>query len=94
MALNSTPVSSVRPVTGAKVPVARDPAIASKAGASAGQAHPSLAADAAAAAVEPPVDADRVRYIRQAIADGSYRLEPGKTADALIASGASLRRQK
>lgn len=63
-----------------------------KAGASAGQVHPSLAAGAASA--EPPVDAERVEYLRQAIADGSYRLEPGKTADALIAGGASLRRQK
>lgn len=92
--MNSTPVSSVRPVTGAKLPIARELAVVSKAGASAGQVHPTLAADAAAAAVEPPVDAERVRHIRQAIADGSYRLEPAKTADALIAGGASLKRQK
>jgi negative regulator of flagellin synthesis FlgM len=65
-----------------------------KTGPSAVQVHPSLAADAALAAAEPPIDTARVQHIRQAIADGSYRLEPGKTADALIAGGASLRRQK
>jgi flagellar biosynthesis anti-sigma factor FlgM len=81
-------------VTGAKIPIAREPVVASKAGSSTVQLHPSLAADAAAAAVEPPVDAERVRHFRQAIADGSYRLEPARTADALIAAGASLRRQK
>lgn len=92
--MNSTPVSSVRPVTGANLPIAREPVVVSKAGLSAGQIHPSLAAGATAAAAEPPVDAERIQHIRRAIADGSYRLEPGKTADALIANGASLRRQK
>jgi negative regulator of flagellin synthesis FlgM len=92
--LNSTPVSSVRPVTGGKAPIAREPAVLSKAGSSAGPVHPSLAAEAVTAAAEPPVDVKRIQHIRQAIADGSYRLEPAKTADALIAGGASLRRQK
>jgi flagellar biosynthesis anti-sigma factor FlgM len=92
--MNSTPVSSVRPVTGAKDPIARGPAVARKAALATGPVHPSLTTDAAVAGTEPPVDVERIQHIRQAIADGSYRLEPAKTADALIAGGASLRRQK
>jgi negative regulator of flagellin synthesis FlgM len=81
-------------VGGATVPIARGTAVASKAAAAPTQANPSLATDAAAASLAPPIDAGRVAHIRQAIAEGSYRLEPARTADALIAGGAVLRRQK
>jgi negative regulator of flagellin synthesis FlgM len=90
--MNSTPVSSVRPVTGAKGHIVRGPAGETRTAAAAGSTHPSrvVAVDAA----EPPLDAQRVDDIRRAIADGSYRIEPDKIADALLAGGASLRRQK
>ena len=42
-------------------------------------------------AKEPPVDAERVEQIRQAIADGTYPLVPARIADAMIAAGIMLR---
>ncbi len=46
------------------------------------------APDTAAAA--PPVDAERVAQIRDALRDGSYPLVPTKIADAMIAAQVSL----
>jgi len=34
----------------------------------------------------PPIDAERVEAIRQAIGNGTYRLEPARIADAMIAA--------
>ncbi|WDA42000.1 flagellar biosynthesis anti-sigma factor FlgM [Erythrobacter sp. BLCC-B19] len=38
----------------------------------------------------PPIDADRVQQIREALRDGSYPLVPTKIADAMIAAQVSL----
>jgi len=38
----------------------------------------------------PPVDAERVQEIRNALRDGSYPLVPAKIADAMIAAQVSL----
>lgn len=40
---------------------------------------------ARALATEAPVDTDRVAKIKQAIAEGTYPILPGKIADAMIA---------
>lgn len=40
---------------------------------------------------EAPVDRARVAELRRAIAQGDYPLDPGKTADAMIATGLMLR---
>lgn len=40
---------------------------------------------AQALAASPPVDLDRVVRVKQAIADGTYPIEPGTIADSMIA---------
>ncbi len=42
----------------------------------------------------PPLDAERVKQIRQAIANGSYSIEPAKIADAMIAAAVTLRKSQ
>ena len=39
----------------------------------------------------PPVDAERVAALKSAIADGSYSIDPGKIADALIVAASEQR---
>lgn len=93
--MNSTPVSSVRPVTGVNGQIAKQPAIdAASPGRPRPAEHPTLAAEVSNAASEPPIDGQRVDRIRRALAGGSYQVTPDKIADALIAAGASLRRSK
>ncbi len=49
------------------------------------------------AALDPgaaPVDADRVRIVRQAVEAGTYPLLPARVADAIIAAGLLLRSGK
>ncbi len=41
-----------------------------------------------------PVDADRVRIVRQAVESGTYPLLPARVADAIIAAGMLLRSGK
>lgn len=41
-------------------------------------------------AAAPPVDAERVKQIKAALADGSYPLVPTRIADAMIAAQVSL----
>ena len=55
-------------------------------GAAAGSAAPALSSAAHALSAEPPVDTDRVVALRQAIADGTYRVAPSAIADAMIAA--------
>ncbi|MBB3861874.1 negative regulator of flagellin synthesis FlgM [Novosphingobium hassiacum] len=55
---------------------------------SAAQVERSSALDAGA---KPPVDAERVQVIRQAIERGTYPVVPAKIADAMIAAGMLLR---
>lgn len=50
----------------------------------------SLEVTGTAQAAAPPVDADRVRMIRDALRDGSYPLVPTQIADAMIAAQVSL----
>jgi negative regulator of flagellin synthesis FlgM len=50
----------------------------------------SVEVSAAADAATPPVDAERVQEIRNALRDGSYPLVPAKIADAMIAAQVSL----
>jgi negative regulator of flagellin synthesis FlgM len=52
------------------------------------QVQRSSALDAGSAA---PVDAERVKVIRQAIEQGNYPLVPARIADAMIAAGMLLR---
>lgn len=63
--------------------------------AAAGSANPaipglSVEISAVAEAATPPVDAERVAQIRDALRDGSYPLVPAKIADAMIAAQVSL----
>jgi negative regulator of flagellin synthesis FlgM len=44
----------------------------------------------ASEAANPPVDAERVSQIRNALRDGSYPLVPAKIVDAMIAAQVSL----
>jgi len=50
----------------------------------------SLEVGATAAAATPPVDAERVAQIRDALREGTYPLVPTKIADAMIAAQVSL----
>lgn len=50
----------------------------------------SVEVSAASDAISPPVDAERVREIRDALRDGSYPLVPARIADAMIAAQVSL----
>lgn len=50
----------------------------------------SLEVSAPVEAAAPPVDAERVKQIKAALADGSYPLVPTKIADAMIAAQVSL----
>lgn len=43
---------------------------------------------------QPPVDAERIKQIRQAIEEGRYPIVPTKVADAMIAAGLLLRSGK
>lgn len=49
-----------------------------------------IAVDASVETIKPPVDADRVAQIREALRDGSYPLVPTKIADAMIAAQLSF----
>ena len=50
----------------------------------------SVEVTSAAEAANPPVDAERVAQIRDALKDGSYPLVPTKIVDAMIAAQVSL----
>ncbi|WP_285712084.1 flagellar biosynthesis anti-sigma factor FlgM [Erythrobacter oryzae] len=50
----------------------------------------SLEVSAPIEAAAPPVDAERVQAIKNALRDGSYPLVPTKIADAMIAAQVSL----
>lgn len=50
----------------------------------------SVELSAGAEAATPPVDAERVKQIRDAVRDGTYPLVPSKIADAMIAAQVSL----
>jgi len=39
---------------------------------------------------DPPIDNDKVAQIRQAIAEGSYKVDPGRIADSFLAMEQSL----
>lgn len=64
------------------------------AGAEAEQAGAVALAGLGLAGAEAPVDHGRVTELRQAIEQGRYRLDPGKTADAMIAAGFMLRNER
>jgi negative regulator of flagellin synthesis FlgM len=50
----------------------------------------SVEVSAAPEVATPPVDAGRVKQIRDAVRDGTYPLVPSKIADAMIAAQVSL----
>jgi len=50
----------------------------------------SVEVSAAPEVATPPVDAERVKQIRDAVRDGTYPLVPSKIADAMIAAQVSL----
>ncbi|TAD82461.1 MAG: flagellar biosynthesis anti-sigma factor FlgM [Sphingomonadales bacterium] len=66
---------------------ARSRAATSTSGASPGV---SVEIDGRAADAIPPVDAERVAQIRNALRNGSYPLVPARIADAMIAAQVSL----
>lgn len=91
----SIEISKLQAVTGAKPLSASDRAASGETGVvrdavSAatyrGNAGVSLEVGSSVSAAKPPVDADRVAEIRQALRDGSYPLVPAKIADAIIAA--------
>ena len=45
-------------------------------------------------AIPPPLDAERVKQIRQAITTGIYSIEPAKITDAMIAAAVTLRKSQ
>lgn len=63
---------------------------AASAGAGAAASGVSLEVSAPVETVVPPVDAERVQAIKNALRDGSYPLVPTKIADAMIAAQVSL----
>lgn len=92
-----SPIDRLR--TAATVPVAGvDNRLATKAGKDAGETSPRTTAPAAPQqgvsielkgsvdAAQPPVDAERVAQIREALKDGNYPILPVKIADAMIAA--------
>jgi len=56
----------------------------------AGASGVSLEVNAPLEAVAPPIDAERVQAIKNALRDGSYPLVPTRIADAMIAAQVSL----
>lgn len=70
--------------------VATDPAKASPRVAS-GEKDVEVSVNELFEAGKPPVDAERVEQIRNAIKEGSYPLVPAKIADAMIAASILLR---
>ena len=95
-------LSKLQAVTGARALSDTDRTTALTTGATPGETRapaPGLAAPAAGVSLEvgtridtqsPPVDADRVAQIREALKDGSYPLLPPKIADAIIAAQISF----
>ncbi len=76
------PIAPVRPVRSSYgPPPERQPAA---------EPGASVKIEASALAAAPPVDSDRVKAIRAALADGSYPLVPTRIADAMIAAGLRL----
>lgn len=91
----SIEINKLQAVTGAKPVSGTDRTAAGEArmlrdakpGAKApGDGGVSLEVATGVASVTPPVDADRVAQIREALRDGSYPLVPTKIADAIIAA--------
>jgi negative regulator of flagellin synthesis FlgM len=74
--------------------------LARKSGESAGQSVRTEKSEAAVVqsdvlgAGDMPVDAERVKVIRQAVEDGTYPIFPARIADAVIAAGLLLRSGK
>lgn len=88
-------IGATRPVGPVQVNTARNakatagaPAIATGTTSTAAQVERSEALDAGQSA---PVDAERVKVIKQAIESGTYPLTPAKIADAMIAAQMLLR---
>jgi flagellar biosynthesis anti-sigma factor FlgM len=87
------PIDNARPIAPQRITPLHPLAKVSAARASADSATPapsdveaSIAAQLSAAG-DAPIDAGRVRAIREAIRRGDYSLEPGAIADAMIAAG-------
>jgi negative regulator of flagellin synthesis FlgM len=90
--LSKTPsVSAARAVTaGERAQIELRPRSAAASGTSAAVPGISLEVADAGDAIKPPVDAERVAQIRDALRDGSYPLVPTKIVDAMIAAQVSL----
>jgi negative regulator of flagellin synthesis FlgM len=91
----SIEISKLQAVTGAKPLSGTDRAVSGDTGSvrtatpgakAPGASGVSLEIDATVSGAKPPVDADRVAEIREALRDGSYPLVPTKIADAMIAA--------
>jgi negative regulator of flagellin synthesis FlgM len=83
-------VGAARAVTAgerAQIEARTRPAAPASAGAATGV---SLEVSAPLETAAPPVDAERVQAIKNALRDGSYPLVPTKIADAMIAAQVSL----
>ncbi|WP_073973113.1 flagellar biosynthesis anti-sigma factor FlgM [Erythrobacter donghaensis] len=75
---------------GERAQIEARPRPAAAASGSAAASGVSLEVSAPVEAAAPPVDAERVKQIKAALADGSYPLVPTKIADAMIAAQVSL----
>lgn len=83
-------ISAARPVaTGERTPIEARTATPSPRTAPA-SGGVSIEVSAAADSAAPPVDAERVTQIREALRDGSYPLVPTKIVDAMIAAQVSF----
>jgi negative regulator of flagellin synthesis FlgM len=83
-------ISAPRPVaTGERAPIEARVATPSPRTAPTGGGI-SLEVSAAADSAAPPVDAERVAQIREALRDGSYPLVPTQIVDAMIAAQVSF----
>ncbi|MDE2303521.1 MAG: flagellar biosynthesis anti-sigma factor FlgM [Sphingomonadales bacterium] len=86
-----TAVAPLRPVSPTGCAVGHGPPLARASGAQGCAAAPPEVASSTLAAGAAPVDRARVATVRQALASGSYRLDPARTGDALLASGRMVR---
>jgi negative regulator of flagellin synthesis FlgM len=80
-----TAIDRRAPLVDAAAPPAVASAVAQDAPAHAGSSTSVVAAVASQLAAQPPVDADKVARLRDAVASGSYKIDPATLADRMIA---------
>tara|TARA_A100001391_G_scaffold7621_8_gene5022 strand:+ start:36010 stop:36324 length:315 start_codon:yes stop_codon:yes gene_type:complete len=82
----SRPLGAEAQRTVSSAPTATDASAAAPASAPRAEAEMVTRSESLSAGPVPPVEADRVAQIREAVKDGTYPLVPASVADAMIAS--------